>query len=774
MITAGDSGPMRRNRITVHGAVQGVGFRPHVYRLASELRLAGFVRNDLGGVTIEVEGPHDRVDMFYCLLTRTRPPLSRIDVHLCEKIDPLGEASFSIRPSGRQGRRKVQIPPDVAICDDCLQELFDPSDRRYRYPFINCTNCGPRYTIVACSPYDRPNTTMRPFAMCASCEREYRDPGDRRFHAQPIACPDCGPRLFLHDGRRELTDAEPLAAAVDILRDGRILALRGLGGFHLAVDATNEFAVRELRRRKGRARRPLALMAPDLERVRSFCSVSPEEETLLKDYTCPIVLLRRKDDFSVASSVAYDNLYHGFMLPYTPLHHLILRGNFVALVMTSGNFSEEPIIAGNQEALKRLAGIADCFLLHDRDIRQRCDDSVLFCAGGRSRLVRRARGFVPHPIRLAHTTEIPILGCGGQLKNTIALFHGDEVCLSQHIGDLDSPAAMTFFEESVACLERSLDLEPEMIVHDLHPDYLSTRWALMQPRTPKLGVQHHHAHLVSVMAENRVTEPSIGIILDGTGYGTDGTIWGGEVLIGSTAGFERFAWLQPVPMPGATAAIKQPWRMALSYLHHAFGKHLADLELPLLEQLSSTDIRLVLDMITKRVNSPLTSSCGRLFDGISAIMGLCIENTYEAEAAVALEMAAAASTVSDSFHEMARVASGVSGGPVAFDWLIRDVVEGIGRRRSDTEISIRFHVGLAELFVEAAMIAREKTGIDRVALSGGVYQNRFFFEYILGRLRQEQFSTLTHEVVPTNDGGIALGQVVIGSAAAGSLGERAR
>jgi hydrogenase maturation protein HypF len=759
-----DSRSVLRHRITVQGMVQGVGFRPFVYRLAEQLGLAGFVNNNSSGVTIEIEGPDESIEKFLVLLNRARPTLSRIDACLCERIEPVGETDFRIKPSRHDGAAAALIPPDVAICDDCLRELFDPSDRRFRYPFINCTHCGPRYTIVDGIPYDRVNTSMATFTMCVECDREYHDPADRRFHAQATACPTCGPRLYVHDGHRELPQLDPIEAAVNTLREGKILALRGLGGFQLAVDATNDAAVCELRRRKQREQKPLALMAPDLEHVRRFCFVSEDEENLLNDCTRPIVLLRRKNITSIAPSVAYDNLYLGFMLPYTPLHHLILQGNFAALVMTSGNISEEPIAIGNQEALQGLAGIADCFLLHDREIRQRCDDSVVRFSAGSPRSIRRARGYVPHPVHLSHATKIPILACGGQLKNTVALSRGDEVFLSQHIGDLDNPVTMDFFERCIEHLKQVLEIEPKLVVHDLHPDYLSTRWALTQTGMPAIGVQHHHAHLVSVMAENQVASPTIGIILDGTGYGSDGSIWGGEVLIGDAVGFERFAWLHPVPMPGGTAAIKQPWRMALSYLTYAFGNTVVDLKLPLLDKIPPRDTELVLKMIKKQLNSPLTSSCGRLFDGVSAILCLCKEVTYEAQAAIALETAAGAGMIPSSLENSQGVPAAVGSGALPFDWLIRGVVEDVYKGFPTGTIACKFHASLAELFVRAALAAREKTGIDRVALSGGVYQNQFFFEYILSRLEREQFRTLTHRLVPANDGGLALGQVVIGDA----------
>ncbi len=748
-----------RNRIRLNGIVQGVGFRPFVYRLARECGLSGFVNNNSDGVLIEIEGAPERLAAFRRRLRREAPPLARIVEMRFEEVEPQGQDGFTIRTSQRDSTPSTLISPDVSVCDDCLRELFDPADRRYRYPFINCTNCGPRYTIVKRIPYDRPFTSMSIFPMCEACAREYHDPANRRFHAQPNACPECGPRLRLYrgDGQEVETD-DPLAETVRLLREGKIVAIKGLGGFHLAVDARNDGAVRELRRRKGRAEKPFALMAPDIDSVRKFCLVSREEAEILQDPVRPIVLLRARADSALAGSVAPGNRYLGFMLPYTPLHHLLLRDHFDALVMTSGNFSEEPIAIKNEEALQRLASLADYLLLHDREILQRCDDSIVRRAGSATRLVRRARGFVPGPVFLTKPTRLRVLACGAELKNTIALSRGDAVFLSQHIGDLDNPEALAFFQQSIAHLQRILEITPEAIAYDLHPEYLSSKWALRQEGLPKVAVQHHHAHLVSVMAENGVEAPAIGLILDGTGYGTDGTIWGGEVLVGDAHGFRRWAYLSPVPMPGGEAAIRQPWRMAVSYLVAAFGDDYARLSLPFLRNVVPRRLDMLRQMLEKGINSPLTSSCGRLFDGISALLGLRQEISYEAQAAIELEM-----HVDDSvgdFYTDALPQKVVSGAlPVAP--LVRAVVQDLERGEATGRIAARFHRTLAELFVLAARQARNETGIDTVALSGGVFQNVYFFEYLLHRLQDEAFAVLTHHHVPTNDGGLALGQVVI-------------
>ncbi|MFQ5865921.1 MAG: carbamoyltransferase HypF, partial [bacterium] len=728
-----------------------------------ECGLIGFVNNNSDGVLIEIEGAPEMVDVFRQRLQKEAPPLARIvDLHL-EEIHPIGEGAFTIKASQHDASPITLISPDISICDDCLGELFDPTNRRYRYPFINCTNCGPRYTIVRGIPYDRPLTSMRVFVMCPDCSREYHDPANRRFHAQPNACSDCGPKLSLYDcTARKIATNDPMAAVISFIRSGKIVAIRGMGGFHLAVDALNDTAVRELRRRKGRAEKPFAMMAPDLENIKKFCLVSAKEAAVLQSPLRPIVLLRARPNHKIAPSVAPNNRYLGFMLPYTPLHYLLLRKNFDALVMTSGNYSEEPIAIGNEEALERLAPLADYLLLHDREILQRCDDSIVRLAADEIRLIRRSRGYVPEPIFLSSPTRKQILACGGELKNTIALSRKNTVFFSQHIGDLDNPAALAFFENSIAHLQKILEITPEVIAYDLHPEYLSTKWASQQEHVPRIAVQHHHAHLVSVMVENGVDETTIGIILDGTGYGTDGTIWGGEVLVGDAHGFERFAWLEPVAMPGGDAAIRQPWRMAVSYLFTTYGYKLLELGLPFMQALTGEQLRIILQMIERRLNAPLTSSCGRLFDAVSAMLNIRTEINYEAQAAIELEM-----TVAESVHEIYTRAmpTGACQGPIPVTPLIRSVVEDIQNGEGRGRIAARFHQSLAELFLQVAKSARDATGQKRVGLSGGVFQNAYFFDCLLRRLEANGFNVLTHKQVPTNDGGLALGQVVIADAA---------
>ncbi|MCG8607706.1 carbamoyltransferase HypF, partial [bacterium] len=554
---------------------------------------------------------------------------------------------------------------------------------------------------------------------------------------------------------------DTIEAVVSLLREGKIVAIRGIGGFHLAVDARNDAAVHELRLRKGRAQKPFALMSPDMASVEKFCHVKPDESLALQSPQRPITLLRAQSNHDIAPAVAPNNRYLGFMLPYTPLHYLLLKDNFDALVMTSGNFSEEPIATGNEEALERLGEIADYFLLHDREILQRCDDSIVRCVGRETETIRRSRGYVPRPVFLSKPTCRPILACGGELKNTIALSHGRTVFLSQHIGDLHNPAALAFFENSIEHLQKILEITPEILAYDLHPEYLSTKWVLQQEDLPAFGVQHHHAHLVSVMAENGVEEPTIGIILDGTGYGTDGTIWGGEILVGDASSFERLAWLEPVALPGGDAAIRQPWRMALSYLYKTHGRDIFKLKLPFMEQLQQEQLALIVQMIEKKLNVPMTSSCGRLFDAVAALLNIRTEINYEAQAAIELEMAVDEAV--QSSYENA-ISSTKKIGALHIDGLIRALVEDLQKGRPVGKIAACFHNTLAQLFVRVALRARAETEINQVGLSGGVFQNSYFFRYICTRLRRLGFVVLTHKKAPTNDGGLALGQIAVADA----------
>ncbi len=749
-------------RIEVNGIVQGVGFRPFIYNRALRHDLKGEVANTSAGVVIVVEGPAGRIDAFAADISADSPPLAHIVEISCRSVPISGYTAFSIVRSTADTAMSTLISPDVSICEDCRRELFDPNDRRYRYPFINCTNCGPRYTIIADIPYDRPKTSMKHFEMCPQCQAEYDDPLNRRFHAQPNACPMCGPHVSLFDRDRNRVDgADPISETASLLRQGRILAIKGLGGFHLAVDAENKAAVRLLRSKKQREEKPLALMTADITTIRQFADVDAAEEKLLTSLQRPIVLLRKREPNPIATEVAPRNGYFGVMLPYTPLHYLLLECGFTALVMTSGNLSEEPIAIDNEEAFRRLKPIADFFLVHDRDIYLRSDDAIVRRAAGQTRLIRRSRGYVPVPVFLQQKTPA-ILACGAELKNTICLTRGNQAFLSQHIGDLENMATEDFFRLTIRHMQRILNIEPEMLAYDLHPDYLSTRWALEQEGVGKTAVQHHHAHVVSAMAENRIDGPVIGLAFDGTGYGSDGAIWGGEVLVADERKFERAAHLAYLPMPGSAAAIKQPWRMGLSYLYAAYGDDINDLPLPFLRGIDGGRKTIVLEMIKKRINAPLTSSLGRLFDGVAALVGLRNEVAFEGQAAMELEMMAGASA--DHSYDL----SWPNGSPLQIPTapLIRAVAEDLLHKTAPAVIGARFHLTLVRLFAELCDQLRRDLGLTRVVLSGGVFQNAILLSGLVRALEGRKFKVYTHTQVPTNDGGLSLGQAIIAAATA--------
>lgn len=753
------------SRVEVTGIVQGVGFRPFVYKLALGRGLRGKVVNTADGVTIDLEGTSRQLKDFQHDLTESPPPLARITGVRAHRQTLRNYQAFTIARSEGAGHRAALISPDMSICQDCRRELFDSGDRRFGYPFINCTNCGPRYTIIEDIPYDRPKTAMRHFTMCPRCQAEYDDPLDRRFHAQPNACAVCGPHVSLFDNRRNpLKSGDPIKTAAELLSKGLIVAIKGLGGFHLAVDAENESAVVVLRKRKHREEKPLALMAASVEKVRRFARVAPEDEALLKSRRRPIVLLPRKYPNPIAPSTAPGNRYFGVMLPYTPLHCLLLENNFSALVMTSGNLSEEPIAIDNEDAFERLGNIADYFLIHDRDIYLRTDDSIVKRTAGQTRPIRRSRGWVPVPVFLKDALP-PILACGAELKNTVCLTKGNRAFLSQHIGDLENLTTLKFFELTVDHLERILDITPGIAAYDLHPDYLSTRYALELTEVEKIGVQHHHAHIVSCLAENKQDGPVIGLSFDGTGYGTDGHIWGGEILVATAAEFQRAAHLAYIPMPGSAAAIREPWRMAVSYLNDAFAENFQELGLPAIESKDHTQVKTILEMTRKGFNSPLTSSLGRLFDGVAAIIGLRDRVAFEGQAAMELEM----------------IAKGEPDSVYGYDWegnappyriavapLVRGVAGDVRRGVPPGVISARFHATLIAMFTELTRKIAREYGIRRVALSGGVFQNSLLLDGMIRSLSAENFEVITHTRVPANDGGIALGQAV---AAAAMIGE---
>jgi len=746
---------MRRQRIIIEGVVQGVGFRPFVFQLAARFQVAGWVRNDSRGVTIEAEAEAAVLAAFVAALQAKKPPLAAITRLDSSELPTTGAHGFAILESRADHSARAQIPADAAVCNDCLAELFDLADRRYRYPFINCTNCGPRFTIVTGIPYDRPQTTMAGFAMCPACLAEYHDPASRRFHAQPNACPVCGPHLTLVAADGRILPGEPLAGTVGLLRAGAIVAVKGLGGYHLAVDAANQVAVRELRRRKRRDEKPFAVMTADIDAVEQFARVSKNEARLLQGVERPIVLLEKQADFLLADEVAPRNRTVGVILPYTPLHHLLLENDFLALVMTSANLSDEPIAYLDDEVRIRLSGIADAFLTHDRPIHTRADDSVARMLGDRALLLRRSRGYVPRAVALPEE-QPSVLAVGAELKNAICLTRGDRAFMSQHLGDLQNVETHAAFTTAIGQLCELLETTPTVVAHDLHPGYLATRHALEQDSLPTVGVQHHHAHLASCLSENGWTEPAIGVIFDGLGYGADGTLWGGEFLAGDCRVFERVGHFHYVPLPGGDLAARQPWRMALSYLAATYGE-----ELPTLSCFSAVpaeEFGLVRQALAKGVNAPLASSCGRLFDAVAAILGIRDAVSFEGQAAMELEMLADRSAASPYPFGL-KLEEGV----LVFDPrpLVRALVESVAAAEPVAVCAGRFHGTLAEMVRQACLVLRARRNLNTVALSGGVFQNALLTTLARERLERAGFNVLTHSLVPPNDGGIALGQAVV-------------
>jgi hydrogenase maturation protein HypF len=757
--------------------VQGVGFRPFIYRLAQEEHLTGFIGNDNEGVFIEIEGSRAAVDAFIARLRPEAPPLSRIDSIAVEDALKVGDTSFRIVASEVLGRVSTGIPADAATCPDCLRELLSPTDRRYRYPFLNCTNCGPRFTITRRIPYDRPHTSMAEFKMCPACQAEYDDPADRRFHAQPNACWDCGPQLTLCNAFGTAMPSDDVVTdAIQRLAAGDILAIKGIGGFHLSVDATSDDAVMRLRQRKHRYGKPLAVMVRDVDAVRELCEVSDAEAALLVTPRRPIVLLRSRvnPDMAIASSIAPGVPWLGVFLPYAPLHHLLFAdGRLKALVMTSANLSEEPIAIDNDEACTRLGAIADAFVLHNREILQRCDDSVAALVDGAPQIIRRARGYVPLGIELPFETS-PLLAVGGHLKNVLALALGRHIYQSQHLGDLENITGLDFFRESLDHLMRTFEIEPEIVVHDLHPGYLSTRWAAEWAAERDLrliAVQHHFAHVAGCVAEHGIDSDFIGLSLDGTGYGTDGRIWGGEMLIGHLSGepagsFERFAHLDYVPMPSGEAAIREPWRMAVGHLSAA-GFSIDSPEMTDLLGAKPAEARVLARMIERGVNTPLTSSCGRLFDAVAALVLRRTHVDYEAQAAIELEGVC----IDEPFDLGAAADYQLDLNPGDYEnrtpatisarklWpaIVNDVRAGMPAAR----IATKFHAALAAAFVQAAVLARSATGIQKVALSGGCMHNRRLVRLLRMGLEAKGFQVLQHMQVSPGDGGLSYGQAAV-------------
>ncbi len=783
---------MRAVSLHVTGIVQGVGFRPFVYALAHRLGVTGSVRNTSSGVTIHAEGAAGTLEAFVAALRAEAPPMAVVDGIVTEDVDPEGRTGFAIVASQTVDGAMTLVSPDIATCEACAAEVTDPADRRFGYPFTNCTNCGPRFTIIADVPYDRPMTTMRDFPMCAECETEYADPANRRFHAQPNACFRCGPRLYLNvTGARRSPDLpedaewgpsrdrvprrhrDPeaerercsaiITEAVRLLRDGAVVAVKGLGGFQFACDATNETAVARLRERKNRWGKPLAVMAPSLDAAREYCAISAEEEALLASPAAPIVLLRLAymSASALAPSLTPGLRELGVMLPYTPLHHLLLDSFGGPLVMTSGNRSEEPIATGNAEALERLGDIADAFLLHDRDIHTRYDDSVArHTPGVGVEFVRRARGYAPFPLRVPFTAEIGVLACGPEQKNTFCVLSGDHAFVSQHIGDMENAETLASYERAIGLYEQLFRVRPEVVAYDLHPEYLSTKYAHTLG-LPAIGVQHHHAHIASVTAEHGVAERVVGVALDGTGYGPDGTIWGGEWLVADWETYERVAHLRLLPLPGGVAAIRRPARMALGAIA-ACGLLDHPGAVALRARLGAGEEDTVLTMIDRRVNTPMTSSMGRLFDAVAALAGVRDDALYEGQAAIELEAVAD----HDAEGEYAFGYPVDRDGAIAIDCapVLAGVLDDLAAGVPASTVSIRFHRAVVAAIVDGCLRAAPAAGTHVVALAGGVFMNRIIISGAVGALKAAGLTPLVHRALPANDGGVAFGQAVIAAA----------
>lgn len=758
-----------RREVSVRGIVQGVGFRPFVYALARRHGLTGTVCNDSEGVRIEVEGALEALDLFLRGIEEDAPSMAAVESVAWRPLAAVGEREFCIEESRDGARRTALVSPDTSTCEDCLAEVLDPADRRYRYPFTNCTNCGPRFTITKQVPYDRATTTMSGFEMCPECQSEYDDPNDRRFHAQPNACPVCGPRVRLLDKfGHELHDKreDSIRRTARILRGRAIVAIKGLGGYHLACDPFDEGAVRTLRGRKVRQDKPFALMARDLAQVRELCHVTREEAELLTSSAHPIVLLGRRENDGVAEEVAPRQKTLGVMLAYTPLHHVLLHDVGIPLVMTSGNNSDEPIAYRDEEAFEQLGEIADYFLVHDRPIHMRCDDSVVRVARGQPYPIRRSRGYAPAPLRLAGSFARHTIACGGELKNTFCLAKDHHAFLGHHIGDLENYETLRSFREGIEHYSRLFDVHPELVAYDLHPEYLSTKYAreLEEVGLPAVGIQHHHAHIASCLADNErpADEQVIGVALDGTGYGTDGAVWGGEFFEGSlNAGFVRRAYLEYATLPGGSAAIKQPWRMALAWLITLYGEEdVSKLPLAVVHNAGERNVRLIARLVEHSLNTPPTSSAGRLFDAVAALVGVpgSERATYEGQAAIELELAASGMT--DRVYPF-RLQPENDGWIVETAGTVAAVVEDLLAGRSTAEVSAAFHRTMAGMVAASCEEVREANGTNAVALSGGTFQNMLLLHQSVELLEEKGFVVYTHGRVPANDGGISLGQAVL-------------
>ncbi len=755
----------KRKRIEIEGIVQGVGFRPFIHKLAKSHNIKGFVLNKPEGVIIEVEGEQTIIEHLIKDIREKAPPFARIRKINSKTLPLKGYRDFVIKQSSVKGEKRTLISPDIAICDDCKRELLDTKDRRYQYPFINCTNCGPRFTIIEELPYDRKNTTMKKFLMCEECQSEYVDTYDRRFHAQPNACEKCGPEVKLVNRKGSMVDGDPIKETTRLLKKGKIIAIKGLGGFHLACDATNKETIILLRERKKRPYKPFALMAKDVDEIKRYVLLSEREEELLKSPGAPIILLQRKKGCSLPGEIAPNNNYIGFMLPYTPLHILLFKSSegMDVLIMTSGNRRGESIIFKNDEALHSLGDIADYFLLHNRDINILADDSVVRVSldDNQPLMIRRSRGFVPEPIRSPVHFEKNILGCGAHLRNTFSLGRGDEIFISHHIGDLESPRSIKTYESSIEHFINLFDIHPEIIAVDKHPGYFSTNFGKKRAEgndNPLIGVQHHHAHIASCLVDNGIDREVIGIAWDGTGYGEDGAIWGGEFLAADLKDYKRKAHLKYFSLPGGEKAIKEPWRMAATYLYEIIGKDFLGLDIEFIHRLDKNKWKMLRKMIDRGINTPKTSSIGRLFDAVSSLIGVRDEITYFGQAAIELEMIMNEDKEGLYNFDIKKEEEIYIIDPAS---VIRSIVDDLLKSVDIPQISSRFHKGLVEMIVKLSIIIREETGLNEVAISGGVFQNQFLLNESLRRLQGEGFKVFKHQSIPPNDGGISVGQVAI-------------
>lgn len=741
-------------QVEVRGIVQGVGFRPYIYNLALKYGLGGWVNNTGRGVTMELEGPKETLREFLREMENSPPRLAAITEIITKQQPVKGRGIFEIIKSSPGEEKDALVSPDVAICEDCRREIFDPTDRHYRYPFTNCTNCGPRFTIIRDLPYDRERTSMSGFLLCDECRKEYHDPIDRRFHAQPNACPRCGPRVSLVDRKGRDFSSHWAEKFRELILSGKIVAVKGLGGFHLACDARNGEAVAELRRRKHRPYKPFAVMCRDLTVVKKYCRVNDQEARWLASPEAPIVILERGQDTSLPDLLAPNSNTLGVMLPYTPLHTLLFDDELEIMVMTSGNISDLPLVKDNQRAIQQLGQIADYFLLHNREIQHGCDDSLTRVIGDQIHFYRRSRGFSPRPVQVRsagrHDT---VLGTGGEMKNTFCLLQGDRAFLSQYLGEMDLQEGLEYYRNSLESFQKLLGIQPRIIAHDLHPQYRISALARELPAKSLVPVQHHHAHMAACMAENGLEQEVVGLICDGTGYGADGMIWGFEILTGDYKGFERKYHLSYLPIPGGENAIKKNWRMGVAYLYQYLGQSGLELALDLFPRKES-EIKLTIQMMRQRFNSPLTSSCGRLFDAVSALLGICLENTYEGQAAVELN-----EFINPAVKERYPflIADGVIDPGPMIEGIAQNLRAGIERN----VIATKFHNTLIEMLIEAAARTGKEGGLKKVVLSGGAFQNEYLFLGVSRGLRKRGFQVYFHRQVPANDGGIALGQAMI-------------